>query len=88
MQDRLVHITGMQEILATLRGFFTQDVLLFHIGSTNFTLGQLLAILLGMVALLIATSVLNRVIVNRLLLYSHVDLSTRYTVAALVRYTV
>jgi small-conductance mechanosensitive channel len=78
----------MQEILATLRGFFTQDVLLFHIGSTNFTLGQLLAILLGMAALFIATGILNRVIVNRLLLYSHVELSTRYTVAALVRYTV
>jgi small-conductance mechanosensitive channel len=78
----------MQALLTTLRDFLTQDLLLFHIGKTDFTLGQLFAILIGVAMLYIATGVLTRFVTSRLLSYSHVDLSTRYTIAALIRYSV
>ena len=78
----------MHPYLDSIRKFFSQDFLLFHIGKTDFTFGQLLAILFGVAALFIATRILNRLVTNRLLSYSHVELSTRYTIAALIRYTV
>lgn len=74
-------------MFSALHEFLMHDVVLFHIGKVDFTLGQVIAILLGIALLFLVTGLLNRVLVNRVLAGTHLDLSTRYTVAALVRYT-
>src|SRR5690242_15366636 len=77
------------EILLTwLNEFTVHDFLLFHIGKTDVTFGQLLAIALGVTLLFVASSWLRQLIANRLLTYGHLDLSTRYTIASLVHYSV
>jgi small-conductance mechanosensitive channel len=69
--------------------FLIHDFTLFHIGKTAVTVGQLLSILIGITLLLIFSGWLRYLIANRLLARGgHIDLSTRYTIASLVRYAV
>jgi small-conductance mechanosensitive channel len=78
----------MQKIIFELNGFVFHDFTLFHIGKSEFTLGQLLAIVIGVALLFVISGITNRFIIKRLLNYSHVDVSTRYTIAALVHYSI
>lgn len=78
----------MQAILSWFHQFLIHDFPLFEIGKTDFTFGQLVAILVGIAVLFVFSGILNRLLMNQLLSRSHIDVSTRYTVAALVRYTV
>lgn len=71
-----------------LNEFAVHDFPLFHIGRTEVTFGQLLAIVLGLSVLFVVSGWLRHLIANRLLVYGQLDLSTRYTIASLVRYTV
>lgn len=78
----------MEASIAWLHEFIAHDFPLFHIGKTEVTLGQLLSVVAGITALFIASGWLRKLIANRLLANSHVDLSTRYTIASLIRYIV
>jgi len=78
----------LQASIAWLHEFITHDFPLFHIGKTEITLGQLLSIVVGITVLFIASGWLRKLIANRLLAHGHVDLSTRYTIASLIRYVV
>jgi small-conductance mechanosensitive channel len=78
----------MQTIISWLHEFITHDFPLFQIGKNEFTLGQLLAIVIGVALLFVISGLLNRLITNRLLTHSHIDISTRYTIAALARYSI
>ena len=78
----------METLMAWLNELTVHDFLLFHIGKTDVTFGQLLAITLGITLLFMVSGWLRQLIANRLLVYGHLDLSTRYTIASLVHYTV
>lgn len=80
--------THLETVLAWLNEFTIHDFLLFHIGKTEVTFGQLLAIVLGVTLLFVISGWLRQLIANRLLMYGQLDLSTRYTIASLVHYTV
>lgn len=73
---------------AWLRDVLARDLPIIHLGKTEITLGQLLAILTGVVVLFVASGWLRNWMTNRLLARGHIDLSMRYTVASLVRYVV
>jgi small-conductance mechanosensitive channel len=64
------------------------DARLFSLGGNPFTLGSLLAALIGLVALLVFARWLRRLISERLLARGHLDVSTRETVSALTQYVV
>jgi small-conductance mechanosensitive channel len=78
----------MQATISWFHELVSHDFPLFQLGKSAFTLGQLLAILVGVAVLFAVSSLLNRLLINRLLSHGHIDISTRYTIAALVRYTV
>lgn len=78
----------MEALITWLHEFVAHDFPLFHIGKTEVTLGQLLSIGASITVLLVVSGWLKKLIANRLLAHSHVDLSTRYTIASLIRYIV
>jgi small-conductance mechanosensitive channel len=78
----------LKALIAWWHDFITNDFPLFHIGKTDVTLGQLLSIGIGITLLLAVSGWLRKLIADRLLAHSHVDISTRYTIASLVRYVV
>jgi small-conductance mechanosensitive channel len=61
---------------------------LFRLGGEDFTLGELLATLVALSALLLFARWLRELISRRLLARGHFDLSTRETVSALTQYVV
>lgn len=71
-----------------LSDFLEHDLPIIHLGKTEITLGQLIALLAGVAALFIGSGWLRSWLTNRLLARGHIDLSMRYTVASLVRYIV
>jgi small-conductance mechanosensitive channel len=78
----------MQATISWFRQFLIHDFPLFQLGKTEFTFGQLVAILVGIAILFAISGVLNRLLMNQMQSRGHIDVSTRYTVAALARYTV
>lgn len=64
------------------------DIPLFKLGSSELTLGSLVGALLALLALLIFSRWLRNWLVHRVLARGRIDLSTRETIASLVRYVV